>query len=135
MTNRSMNRRECREFALLSLFQVYVGKNEPEVSMSHVANLAEVSIDPFAKELVLGVYENKGKIDSAIEQNTENWTVNRIGNVELNALRIATFEMMKGEEPPKVIVNEAIELVKMFSDDSAKKFANSVLQKLMSELM
>jgi len=126
-------RRKSREQALAALFQIFLGKNDLDIALQYVA---EDSINhDFLKELVQGVVQHQEEIDAVIKENTKKWSIERFGNVELNAIRIATFELMhKQETPPKVVMNEAIEVIKTFSDDKSAKFANSILQKISDQI-
>ncbi len=130
-TNKSLTRREIREKALCALFQIFLGKNDIELAIQYV----EETDNEFLVTLVKGVTDNLEQIDQTIKNNTEKWSIDRFGNVELNALRIATYEFLyQVETPQKVVMNEAIEIIKKFSDEKSVKFANSVLQKIMTSL-
>lgn len=133
MTEQKISRHEWRAYAMITLFQMHVGKHTADKALEYTALMLDVEPNNFAKGLVTGVSEQLEKIDEIIEKNTDDWKVERIGKVELTALRIAVYEMLEGDAPKKVIVNEALELVKAYSDEPAKKFTNSVLQNLMTK--
>ena len=87
-----------------------------------------VSCEGFAWDMVSGVWRNKQKLDAALESFSENWRIERIGKVELTLLRIALFELTAREDvPPKVALNEAVELSKQFGDEKSRSFVNGIL--------
>ena len=78
-----------------------------------------------------GWAEHKDEIDEAIEKNTSGWKLDRLQSVDRNILRLACYELLYSESvPPKVAINEAIEIAKVYGDDSSPKFINSVLDKI-----
>ncbi|KKT61056.1 MAG: N utilization substance protein B-like protein [Candidatus Giovannonibacteria bacterium GW2011_GWC2_44_8] len=91
----------------------------------------------FAKELVEGVLSNRGKIDSIIEKAAPEWPLGQVAMVDRNVLRIGLFELLFGsrkEVPPKVAINEAIELAKTFGSESSGRFVNGVLGTIYREI-
>ena len=89
----------------------------------------------FADHIVFGVSKNKEAIDKAIIDNATNWTIKRMAAMDRNILRIASFELLfSAETPPKVAINEAIDLAKMYGDDDSGRFVNGVLDKVLKNL-
>jgi len=91
----------------------------------------------FARKLALGVVENMDKLDKIIEKAAPEWPIGQINIVDRNVLRIGLYELIysnKEEVPPKVAINEAIELAKMFGGESSGKFINGVLGTVFKEL-
>jgi N utilization substance protein B len=128
-----MNRRTAREKALQALFQLDVNEQEPRDAVLHV--LEEEETNGFLEELVFGTTTHREEIDSIIKSNLENWTIERIGNVDRTILRLAIYEMkFVSNIPINVSMNEAIELAKVFGDDDSSKFINSVLSKVKNQL-
>lgn len=85
----------------------------------------------FAEKLVLGTVEHLKEIDQKIIQYTENWQLNRMAVVDRNILRFAVFELVYlNEIPPKVTINEAVNIAKKYSQDEAGKFVNGILDKI-----
>lgn len=85
----------------------------------------------FAEELIAGVFENLSQIDEEISNVAQNWTLDRIGRVDLAILRVAVFELLfRKDIPTAVSINEAIDLSKMFSGVESKRFINGVLDKV-----
>lgn len=82
----------------------------------------------FAWELVQGVWQKQEELDKIITDFSQNWRLERMGRVELALLRLAMFELIfRDDTPPKVIINEAIELSKQFGDDNSRSFVNGIL--------
>lgn len=85
----------------------------------------------FAEFLALGVLERQEEIDDMIRKASLNWRLERMGLVDRNVLRIATFEMLATPETPlKVILNEAIELGKRYGTEESGSFVNGVMDKI-----
>ena len=86
----------------------------------------------FAQRLVEGAIANLDDIDGVIKKYASSWPVDQIPIVDRNILRIAIFEIVSGKlAPPKVAINEAVELAKTFGSESSPRFVNGVLGSLM----
>lgn len=128
-----MKRRTAREKALQALFQIDLSDTDAQEAINHV--LEEKKRDEYLEFLVNGTVENLGEIDEIIMNNLENWTIDRLNNIDRNILRIATFEMLKSTDVPvNVVIDEAIEIAKAFGDDQSGKFVNAVLSKIKKQL-
>lgn len=93
--------------------------------------------ESFVWELITGVVKNAAKIDKIIEKAAPEWPIEQINIVDRNVLRIGLYELLyakKEEVPPKVAINEAIELAKTFGGQSSGKFINGVLGTVYREL-
>ncbi len=91
----------------------------------------------FVYQLVSGVVENQKKIDQIIAIAAPEWPINKITLIDRNVLRLGLYELLYGEEdevPPKVAINEAIELAKSFGGSSSGKFINGVLGTVYREM-
>jgi len=89
----------------------------------------------FSEVLVRGVISKLDELDSRIEEYTKNWSIHRIGSVERNVLRLAFYELMYCPDvPAPVVLNEAIDLAKYFSNADAGRFVNGILDKLNKDL-
>ena len=87
----------------------------------------------FAWELVEGVWSKSDELDASISNFSRNWRVDRMGRVELTLLRLAVYEIMfRADVPPKVAINEAIELGKRYSTQNSGAFINGILDKIMN---
>lgn len=85
--------------------------------------------DSYAWKLTFGVWQQQRQLDAAIASFSQNWRVERMGKVEATILRIALYELLQRhpDVPPKVAINEAIELSKNYSDEKSRSFVNGVL--------
>lgn len=82
----------------------------------------------FAWDLVEGVWTHSAALDEIITKFSRNWRVDRMGRIELTILRLGIFEMLyRADIPPKVAINEALELAKEFGEESARSFINGIL--------
>ena len=122
-----MKRREAREKALQTLFQLENTEMTIEDAMSHVL---DGESDSFYEKLVRGTTEHLAQIDESLKTKLENWSLDRLPKIERTVLRLAVFELLFMEDAPsRVVMNEAIELCKTFGDDKSSKFVNGVLSK------
>ena len=87
-----------------------------------------------AEALATGVVEAAESLDRETEAAADNWRLSRIGTVERNILRLATYELRLGEEPPKVVINEAVQLAHWFAGAKAPAFINGVLDRIAHSL-
>lgn len=90
-------------------------------------------LDEFALFLVKGVIDRLEEIDEIISANLFNYTINRLNLVDLAIIRIATLELIEGKLEKQIIINEAIELTKIYTnldDDKAKAFNNKLLDNI-----
>jgi N utilization substance protein B len=142
-----MRRRLARELALQSLYQMAMNGVASAHAIEHVIEEAQTddesqlkqtkdTIDPDdIKELVEGTITNKERIDELLSDYLKGWQMDRLSRVDREVLRLAAYEMVYRQDvPPKVVVNEAIELAKHFGTEESGKFVNGVLGKMIKEL-
>lgn len=142
-----MKRRLAREMVVSSLYQIEFNDVAPELALSNIIEqvmtddeVSEKNSDPktdeFARQLLFGVLENKVAIDELLVKYLKGWQVDRLSRVDRQVLRLAAYEMIfqNAETPPKVALNEAIELAKHFGFEESGKFVNGVLAKLLKSL-
>ena len=91
----------------------------------------------YAQEVIRGVEEHRADIDALIQQWAPHWPIDQITNVDRNVLRLGIFELKfdGGKVPPKVAINEAIELAKTFGGDASGKFVNGVLGAIFKDMV
>ena len=127
------NRHLARSIALQTLFEWdFRGKDNAALTEILAHNLKEFGADlteqSFVAELVDGVIKNSSKIDEIIIEYAPDWPLDQITNVDRNVLRLGIYELaIHKEVPPKVAINEAIELAKSYGGHSSGKFVNGVL--------
>lgn len=129
-----MKRRTAREKALQALFQIDMSQAAVNDAIEHV--LDDQPNDEYLTDLVNGVVLHKEQIDALIKKNLTKWTIERLANVDRNLLRLATYELLykKGDVPPNVVLDEAIEIAKLYGDDQSSRFVNGVLSKIKDEI-
>jgi len=131
-------RRKAREVALQLLYQLDVqSESNPEPHLDEF--WSRHPVDPEAREfadaLVRGTKLHEGKIDEVISQYAENWQLDRMAVVDRNILRQGIFELLwMGDAPPKVVINEALEIAKKFSTQESSRFINGILDRVHKEL-
>ncbi|EMZ7516433.1 transcription antitermination factor NusB [Listeria monocytogenes] len=126
-----MKRREAREKALQALFQIEL--NEMSLDQA-IKNIMEDEQDDYMEKLVEGVMANKAEIDAIIEPNLDNWRIDRLSKVDLSLLRLSVYEIKYLDDVPnRVILNESIEIAKIYSDEKSSKFINGVLANIAPE--
>ncbi len=96
-------------------------------------NLSEEG-ELFARTLVQGVLAHQAMLDEMISLYAPEWPIDQMSLIDRNVLRMAMFEfIVDGSTPPKVAINEAVELAKLFGSDSSPRFVNGVLGTLLSK--
>ena len=126
-------RTRARELALQFLYQVDLRGRQilPEARDFFRTEEEDKTARDFAVQLVDGVIEHADEIDAVIKDVAENWEIARMAVIDRNVLRMATYELLHcADIPPKVAINEAIELGKRFSTQNSGKFINGVLDKI-----
>ena len=76
------------------------------------------------------ILDNISEIDKAIEKALDNWSINRIGKVELAILRVAVYEIQYDKLEPAIAINEAVEIAKEYGGDKSGAFVNGILAKI-----
>lgn len=136
------SRHLARSVAMQSLYEWdFNGDNDDQIGEIISHNMVEfgsrLDDNIFVKQLVSGVLEKRKVIDPIIEKCAPEWPIEQITMVDRNILRMGIFELMFGEydeTPPKVAINEAIELAKTFGGESSGKFVNGVLGTVYREM-
>jgi N utilization substance protein B len=122
-------RRKSREYALQMLFQWEMGKQETSrIENGFWANArAQKSTRDFANQLFENAAARAGELDPIISTHAQNWRIERISAIDRAILRLAIAELRTAGTPPKVVLNEAVELAKKFSSEEAASFINGIL--------
>jgi N utilization substance protein B len=138
-------RRRSREIALQILYRIDMTESPPDEAISLHYELVTTSEDhevqvphpvrPFAEHLIRGVYLHQAEIDQIIVSASDHWRLDRMSIVDRNILRIALFEMLYCPDvPPKVSINEAIDMGKKFGSEDSGAFINGVLDHILGNL-
>lgn len=136
------SRHLSRSIVMQSLYEWdFSGKKKEELEKIVEKNIKEfgpgLESKDFVHELINGVVSKISAIDKIIEKAAPEWPIDQITIVDRNVLRIGLYELLYGnkeEVPPKVAINEAIELAKTFGGESSGKFINGVLGTVYNEL-
>ena len=127
-------RRKARCRALELLFGLEFTRDEWRGALAAFWKTFETkeSVREYTEILVEGVFDRREDLDEYIDAALKGWTPERVGRIERNVLRIAVFEMgFVDDVPPKVAINEAIELAKSYGTDESPGFVNAVLDRIM----
>lgn len=132
-------RRRARELALQFLYQLDVnaaGDPTPyDADFWARQGVVDESTQRYTRALVQGATIHQPKIDELITRSTEHWDLERMSVVDRNILRIAVFELgWEQDMPPKVAINEAIDIAKKFGTRESSRFINGVLDRIHREL-
>lgn len=126
-------RRLSREMTLKVLFQIDLVSTNIEEVLKYTLGNGKLSdeVKEFTLILVKGVMSNLSEIDKTINNHTNNWSLERITNIDRNILRMAIYEILYLKNIPKsVSINEAVELAKKYGTKSSFSFVNGVLGKI-----
>lgn len=121
-----MSRKSARRDALFVLYQW-------DVTGKRLASLHAGELDPYAQELTEGVAAETEELDARINDASSEWSVDRLGALERNVLRIALFELERGEVPLEVAIDEAVSLAKRYSSEDAGRLVNGILGRVVRE--
>lgn len=128
-------RRQARELALQSLYLADTGAMAILDALTTVRRgslIDDVSWE-FTQSLAQGTYDARAEIDIRLRKLTKNWSLERMAAVDRNLLRLASYELHCGSEtPPSVIIDEAIEIAKVFASNESGGFINGILDKMKS---
>ena len=129
-------RTRARECALQILYQFEINPEPIQELLRNFWN-AEEQVDvtsdmkSFSEAIVQGTLEHRDEIDKVVDRYADNWQICRMAVIDRNILRFATFELLfQSDIPPKVTINEAVNLAKKFSQEESGKFVNGILDKI-----
>jgi N utilization substance protein B len=129
-----LTRSELREKVMTILYQKELyDKNKIAYNLDDVIK-ENLDIDnEFVKDMVYGTVTYIDDIDSIANKNLNDWTIDRLDSMGRSILRMSIYELKYMDTPDLVVINEAIELAKKYSDDNVRKMINAVLDKLVNE--
>lgn len=130
----AMKRSLLREKIMVILYQLDIAKDQKlNVSIDDTIK-ANVEVEnEFVKQVVYGCVTYKDKIDNLANKYMNDWSIDRIDKTGAAILRMAIYELMYTDTPDVVVINEAIELSKKYSDDNVRKIINAVLDKIIKD--
>jgi N utilization substance protein B len=127
-----LRRRQSREAALQMLYQQDLN---PDVDYHTIREqirerVPDEDLYEFAWHLFIGVVEHRIELDTKIQAIAQNWSLKRMAPTDRNALRLGAFELIYSSTPPRVVIDEALELAKMFGSGQSAQFVNGILDRL-----
>lgn len=125
-----MNRHLSRMIAMQTLYEWEFrdGSDLIEITERNINEYKDDADDEFVNYLINGVVNNQKTIDDEIKKSAPEWPLEQISLIDKDILRIAIFELIHCDSvPPKVAINEAVELAKQFGNENSSKFINGVL--------
>jgi len=131
------NRSKSRSLALQILFEIDLTKHDKDDVLGHL--MVESDLDKnhldFTRDIVYGVIDKQKQIDSLISQCATERAVDDLSSLDKSVLRMGILELMNfPDTPPKVVVNEAVELAQIYGSDNSYKFVNGVLGSVLTKL-
>ena len=128
-------RTRAREVALQALFQEDLNPRETRDQVMPLLEnrLKEPELREFAVSLVLGVLRNRDELDALIAAKADNWSVSRMAVTDRNVIRMGAYEIRYTDTPPRVAIDEAVELAKRFGSANSSQFVNGILDKLIEK--
>lgn len=118
------------------LYQVETAGEDPELALARYCESFPYQKDiiDYSRLLLSGVIEQQTSIDKNIEDASEHWKLGRTTYIDRSILRLAVFEMLFSQDvPPKVAIDEALEMAKKYGNEDSKDFINGVLDKILRE--
>ena len=126
-------RRVARELALKFLYQTEFNSNSPDSELNSFCERANVSeeIQDFTQTLIKNIFIHKKEVDGLLKKISANWVPDRMAMIDKNILRLGICELMfDSTTPPKVVINEAVEIAKKFGTEESPDFINGILDKV-----
>ena len=132
------NRRFSRELVIQFLYLTEMNEgeiaNQLEAFWESNPNKDE-DVQSFTEDILNNIFEHKKEIDARLEKYSDNWTLSRMTVIDRNLLRMAASELMYSKTvPPKVVIDEAVEIAKRFGTADSPNFINGILDRILKEL-
>ena len=130
------NRRTARELALKFLYQTEFNSNSPDSELNSFCDRANVSeeVQNFTQALIKNILFHKKEVDELLEKISANWSPDRMAVIDKNILRLGICELLfDPTTPPKVVINEAVEIAKKFGTEESPDFINGILDKVFKD--
>ena len=130
--NNKNDRRE-RVFQMLFSSDFYSDVPADQLFESFYESNDNIPLSGYLRDTFIGAADFAKEADAMIEVDSKNWSTSRMSGVTRNILRLAIYELLKTETPPRVVINEAVELSKKFGDDQEPVFINGILNRIARE--
>ena len=130
----ALTRSELREKVMTILYQIELySKNKIEYNIDDVIKENIEIENEFVKDMVYGTTTYMDELDKIANDYLTDWTIDRLDSMGRSILRMGIYELKYMDTPDLVVINEAIELAKKYSDDNVRKMINAVLDKLVNK--
>ena len=129
-------RRSSRELALKFLYQSELNKGniDEQMKLFLKRNSSQEEVETFMLELVKSILKQINEIDEIIQKFSDNWVLDRMTVIDRNILRMGTCELLFSfSTPPKVAINEAVDIAKKYGNEDSPEFINGILDKIYKE--
>ena len=129
-------RRTARELALKFLYQTEFNSNSPDSELNSFCDRANVSeeVQNFTQTLIKNILFHKKEVDELLQKISANWAPDRMAVIDKNILRLGICELLfDPTTPPKVVINEAVEIAKKFGTEESPDFINGILDKVFKD--
>ena len=130
-------RRSSRELALKFLYQFELngGDLDEQIKLFLERNSSQEDVANFMKELVVSLIDKMEEIDEIIQKFSDHWILDRMTVIDRNILRMGACELLFNfSTPPKVVINEAIDIAKKYGNEDSSEFINGILDKVYNEI-
>ena len=136
-----MSRRKARDITFKYVYSTLYGESKLQDTLESIITADSEEVESLQGEekayfdkVSIGIKEHEEEIDKMILSKLKNWTIERIFKIDLAILRLAVYEIMYFDDmPPKVAVNEAVELAKKYGNDASSNFVNGVLREIIKD--
>jgi N utilization substance protein B len=131
-----ITRRRAREVVLQLLFEEDLHPTrDDQIAKAFLAKRLHhhQALVAFAQSLIDGVRENRPQIDKLLSKHSANWAIKRMATIDRNVLRIAAYEMLHGDTPGRVAINEAIDIARRYGGLHSGAFVNGILDRILRE--
>jgi N utilization substance protein B len=132
------NRRYSRELVIQFLYLTEMNEGEIENQLKTFwenNSCEEEDVQSFTEDILKDIFDHKEEIDAQLEKYSDNWTLSRMAVIDRNLLRMAASELMYSKTvPPKVAIDEAVEIAKKYGTADSPNFINGVLDRILKEL-
>lgn len=128
------SRSKQREIIMISLYQILICEsNKIEFDKNLIVNSLLEEPNEFVIETLNEILDNKESIDNIINKYLKNWTIDRLGKTDQSILRLGAYEILYTDTPGAIVIDEAVELSKKYSDDKVKDMINAVLDNILQK--
>ena len=130
-------RRLSRELVVQFLYLIEMNEGEVQNQLKQFweSHPAAEDVQSFTEDILNDIFDHKEAIDARLEKYSDNWTLSRMAVIDRNLLRMAASEILYSKTvPPKVAIDEAVEIAKRFGSEDSAHFINGILDRVLKEM-